>query len=117
MSAEASTVSIANKGKASVWTEEAKVSPSASHPRSSFTSTRHADLFCFLQYELLLRVIHQLKQGKAIRWSAINMKDRNAKSISNIWTKIGKDIAQLEDLEESGGENTPQSQKSGCKLE
>ncbi|KAJ3497568.1 hypothetical protein NLG97_g1808 [Lecanicillium saksenae] len=84
MSAEPGTVSIANKGKASVWTEEAK-------------------------YELLLRIIHQLKQGKSINWGAIRMKDRNTKSLTNVWTKMNKDMAELEDLDDtsSSAANTP----------
>ncbi|KAJ6789313.1 hypothetical protein PWT90_01053 [Aphanocladium album] len=86
MSAEPGTVSIANKGKASVWTEEAK-------------------------YELLLRVIHQLKQGKSINWSGIRMKDRNTKSLTNVWTKINKDMAELEDLEDTSGSATTTPKK------
>ncbi|TQV98725.1 hypothetical protein V2A60_007569 [Cordyceps javanica] len=81
MSSETGTVSIANKGKASVWTEEAK-------------------------YELLLRIIHQLRQGRSINWSAIKMRDRNTKSLTNQWTKIGKDMAALEDLDDGAGAAT-----------
>lgn len=86
MSAESGTVSIANKGKASVWTEEAK-------------------------YEFLLRIIHQLKQGRSINWNGIRMKDRNTKSLTNQWTKVGKDISVLEDLEDVAGSAAPTPKK------
>ncbi|KAJ2972471.1 hypothetical protein NQ176_g7138 [Zarea fungicola] len=78
MTVESGIVSIANKGKASIWTEEAK-------------------------YELLLRIIHHLKQNKTINWSRIKMKDRTTKSMTNVWTKINKDIAELDDLDDGTG--------------
>ncbi|KAM3534518.1 hypothetical protein MY4038_002206 [Beauveria bassiana] len=89
MASKESTVSNANKGKASVWTEEAK-------------------------YEFLLRIIFQLKQGKTINWSGIKMKDRNTKSLTNQWTKIGKDMAALEDLEGDTGSAAPTPKKGGA---
>ncbi|OAA81527.1 hypothetical protein LEL_01072 [Akanthomyces lecanii RCEF 1005] len=84
MSSGPGAVSIANKGKASVWTEEAK-------------------------YELLLRIIHHLKKNRSINWASINMENRNTKSLTNQWTRIGKDIAALEglDVETDGATSTP----------
>ncbi|OAQ97960.1 hypothetical protein LLEC1_00523 [Akanthomyces lecanii] len=91
MSAEPGAVSIANKGKASVWTEEAK-------------------------YELLLRIIHQLKKERSINWAAIKMKNRNTKSLTNQWTRIGKDIAALEDLDvDADGANPTPKKGSAAK--
>lgn len=105
MSGKEGTVSIANKGKASVWTEEAKVSQSLlSQPRPPLSRSLY-------QYELLLRIIHQLKQGKSINWSGIKMKDRNTKSLTNQWTRIGKDMAALEDLEGDTGSAAPTPKK------
>ncbi|KAM0670195.1 hypothetical protein ACQRIU_000590 [Beauveria bassiana] len=82
MASKESTVSNANKGKAS--------------------------------YEFLLRIIFQLKQGKTINWSGIKMKDRNTKSLTNQWTKIGKDMAALEDLEGDAGSAAPTPKKGGA---
>ncbi|KAM3462483.1 hypothetical protein MY5147_001744 [Beauveria neobassiana] len=82
MASKESTVSNANKGKAS--------------------------------YEFLLRIIFQLKQGKTINWSGIKMKDRNTKSLTNQWTKIGKDMAALEDLEGDAGSSAPTPTKGGA---
>ncbi|KAM3556953.1 hypothetical protein MY1884_004796 [Beauveria asiatica] len=67
-----------------------------------------------VSYELLLRIIHQLKQGKSINWSGIKMKDRNTKSLTNQWTKIGKDMAALEDLEGDAVSAAPTPKKGGA---
>ncbi|KAF1737311.1 hypothetical protein CRV24_002926 [Beauveria bassiana] len=98
MASKESTVSNANKGKASVWTEEAKASqPLLSVP---LDSAKH--------------ISSLLKQGKTINWSGIKMKDRNTKSLTNQWTKIGKDMAALEDLEGDAGSAAPTPTKGGA---
>ncbi|KAM3511998.1 hypothetical protein MY11210_004324 [Beauveria gryllotalpidicola] len=42
------------------------------------------------------------------------MKDRNTKSLTNQWTRIGKDMAALEDLEGDAGSATPTAKKGGA---
>ncbi|KGQ10832.1 hypothetical protein BBAD15_g3828 [Beauveria bassiana D1-5] len=42
------------------------------------------------------------------------MKDRNTKSLTNQWTKIGKDMAALEDLEGDAGSAAPTPTKGGA---
>ncbi|OAA41229.1 hypothetical protein BBO_05765 [Beauveria brongniartii RCEF 3172] len=42
------------------------------------------------------------------------MKDRNTKSLTNQWTKIGKDIAALEDLEGDAISAAPTPKKGGA---
>ncbi|OAA61485.1 hypothetical protein ISF_05564 [Cordyceps fumosorosea ARSEF 2679] len=39
------------------------------------------------------------------------MKDRNTKSLTNQWTRIGKDMAALEDLEDGAAAATPTPKK------
>lgn len=113
MSAEPGTISIANKGKASVWTEEAKVCQRDLQRSCSFSTLNGPPS---LQYELLLRIIHQLKRERTINWSAINMKDRNSKSLTNQWTKMGKDMAALEGLDGETGGATPTPKKGAGKF-
>ncbi len=106
MSSGPGAVSIANKGKASVWTEEAKVCPSGLRNSCSDSSLRNPSV---LQYELLLRIVHHLKKDRSINWASIKMENRNTKSLTNQWTRIGKDIAALEglDVETDGATSTP----------
>lgn len=59
------------------------------------------------QYQLLLRIIAQLREdGRTIKWDKINFPGRNVKSMKNIWTRINKQIADL-DTQENDGEPTP----------
>ncbi|KAM0458194.1 hypothetical protein ACHAO4_002921 [Trichoderma viride] len=59
------------------------------------------------KYQLLLRIIAQLREdGRTIKWDKINFPGRNVKSMKNIWTRINKQIADL-DTQENNGEPTP----------
>ncbi|PNP45878.1 hypothetical protein TGAMA5MH_02618 [Trichoderma gamsii] len=59
------------------------------------------------KYQLLLRIIAQLREdGRTIKWDKINFPGRNVKSMQNIWTRINKQIADL-DTQENNGEPTP----------
>ncbi|KAI9171160.1 hypothetical protein HJFPF1_00640 [Paramyrothecium foliicola] len=70
------------EGKALAWTEEAK-------------------------FQFLLRIVAQFKEdGKAINWQRVNMPGRTTKSLQNMWTKINKAVA---DLEEKSANGTPAS--------
>ncbi|KAL7963342.1 hypothetical protein V8C34DRAFT_89345 [Trichoderma compactum] len=62
----------------SAWTEEAK-------------------------FQFLLRIVAQLKgDGRGIKWEKITIPGRTAKSLKNMWTKINKQINDLEARENSG---------------
>ncbi|RDA90863.1 hypothetical protein CP533_3226 [Ophiocordyceps camponoti-saundersi (nom. inval.)] len=75
--------------KAGAWTDEAK-------------------------YQLTLRIIAQLKEeGRTINWSRIVMEGRTTKSLKNQWTKMAKEIAELENMEKGGaGVGTPTKAKA-----
>ncbi|PON29509.1 hypothetical protein TGAM01_v201758 [Trichoderma gamsii] len=46
------------------------------------------------------------EDGRTIKWDKINFPGRNVKSMQNIWTRINKQIADL-DTQENNGEPTP----------
>ncbi|KAI5463354.1 hypothetical protein BGZ63DRAFT_452764 [Mariannaea sp. PMI_226] len=61
-----------DNGKLSAWTDDAK-------------------------YQFLLRVVAQFKEeGKQINWQKFEMPGRTTKSLQNMWTKVNKQIAELE---------------------
>lgn len=73
---------------------------------AQFISTGLTEM-AFSQYQLLLRIIAQLREdGRTIKWDKINFPGRNVKSMQNIWTRINKQIADL-DTQENNGEPTP----------
>ncbi|PHH70765.1 hypothetical protein CDD80_5733 [Ophiocordyceps camponoti-rufipedis] len=46
--------------------------------------------------------------GKTINWSKIKMEGRTTKSLQNMWTKIVKEIAEIEAKDQAGdGHDTP----------
>ncbi|QUC16956.1 uncharacterized protein UV8b_01197 [Ustilaginoidea virens] len=62
------------------------------------------------KYQFLLRIVAQLRQdGKAISWQKINMPGRTPKSLQNMWTKINKTIAEME---QENGDATPVNKPS-----
>ncbi|CAM1511448.1 Fc.00g089610.m01.CDS01 [Cosmosporella sp. VM-42] len=70
-------------GKAMAWTEEAK-------------------------FQFLLRIVAQYKDdGKAINWSRVQMAGRTTKSLQNMWTKINKQVADLEAEQNGSAPPTP----------
>ncbi|KAL6881079.1 hypothetical protein J3F83DRAFT_710907 [Trichoderma novae-zelandiae] len=55
------------------------------------------------KFQFLLRIVAQLKEdGRSIKWDLINIPGRTPKSLKNMWTKINKQISELEALEKSG---------------
>lgn len=65
------------------------------------------------QFQFLLRIVAQLKEdGKSINWQRLNMPGRTTKSLQNMWTKINKAVA---DLEENGGSGTSSATKTPTK--
>ncbi|KAK7431482.1 hypothetical protein QQZ08_001972 [Neonectria magnoliae] len=65
-------------GKVLPWTEEAK-------------------------YQFLLRIVAQFKEdGKQINWSRVVMPGRTTKSLQNMWTKINKQVSDLEEKHNNG---------------
>ena len=64
-----------------------------------------------IQYELMLRVIGQLQQGKSINWSTIHHGEKAKKTLSNTWVKVRSEIAALDPpvVEESQAVKTPKS--------
>ncbi|POR37544.1 Uncharacterized protein TPAR_02259 [Tolypocladium paradoxum] len=70
-------------GKALPWTDEAK-------------------------FQFLLRIIAQLRDdGKTMNWARINMAGRTTKSLQNMWTKINKEISEIEAAENGENGGTP----------
>ncbi|PNY29365.1 Uncharacterized protein TCAP_00719 [Tolypocladium capitatum] len=70
-------------GKPLPWTEEAK-------------------------FQFLLRIIAQLRDdGKTMNWARINMAGRTTKSLQNMWTKINKEISEMEMAENGEDGATP----------
>jgi hypothetical protein len=66
------------EGKTLAWTEEAK-------------------------YQFLLRIVAQFKEdGKTINWQRVTMPGRTTKSLQNMWTKINKAVAELEENDANG---------------
>ncbi|KJZ79883.1 hypothetical protein HIM_00597 [Hirsutella minnesotensis 3608] len=76
-------------GKPLPWTEETKI-------------------------QLLLRIVAQFRDngGKQINWSKIQMEGRTTKSLKGMWTKINKEIS---DLEAAQNEGTPIKPKTPVK--
>ncbi|KAK7402834.1 hypothetical protein QQX98_011426 [Neonectria punicea] len=70
-------------GKVLPWTEEAK-------------------------YQFLLRIVAQFKEdGKQINWSRVVMPGRTTKSLQNMWTKINKQVSDLEEKHNNGNYEFP----------
>ncbi|KPM38754.1 hypothetical protein AK830_g7801 [Neonectria ditissima] len=71
------------EGKVLPWTEEAK-------------------------YQFLLRIVAQFKEdGKQINWSRVVMPGRTTKSLQNMWTKINKQVSDLEEKHNNGNYDYP----------
>lgn len=103
------------------WTEEAKVSLSVivQGPTAFVVMTsgliNHPVAFGAKQYQFLLRIILQLKDDReTISWSRINMPGRTTKSLQNQWTKVQKQLAELDKRAntDGGGEASPKTPKS-----
>ncbi|RCI09561.1 hypothetical protein L249_4042 [Ophiocordyceps polyrhachis-furcata BCC 54312] len=75
--------------KGNPWTEEAKI-------------------------QFLLRIISQLREdGRTINWSRLGMEGRTTKSLQNMWTKITKEIAEMEARDAGEGSvGTPSKSKA-----
>ncbi|KFH47705.1 hypothetical protein ACRE_014130 [Hapsidospora chrysogenum ATCC 11550] len=52
------------------------------------------------KFQFLLRIVAVMREdGRPIPWSKINMPGRTTKSLQNMWTKIQKETAALDDGE------------------
>lgn len=90
-------------GKVLPWTEEAKVSD----PSVLFFSLFSLSYFR-KQYQFLLRIVAQFKEdGKQINWSRVGMPGRTTKSLQNMWTKINKQVNDLEEKHNNGISDYP----------
>ena len=70
-------------------------------------------LLTLFKFQFLLRIVAQLKEdGKSINWQRLNMPGRTTKSLQNMWTKINKAVA---DLEETSGSGTTSPAKTPTK--
>ena len=50
-----------------------------------------------MQFQFLVRIVAQLREnGRSINWQKIEMPGRTVKSMQNMWTKINKLIAEVE---------------------
>ncbi|ODA78045.1 hypothetical protein RJ55_06648 [Drechmeria coniospora] len=62
--------------------------------------------------QFLLRIIAQLREdGRCINWNRINIPGRTIKSMQNMWTKVNKEIAEIETSE--GIVSTPTKPRRG----
>lgn len=51
----------------------------------------------WVQFQFLVRIVAQLREsGRSINWQKIEMPGRTVKSMQNMWTKINKLIAEVE---------------------
>ncbi|KOS17545.1 hypothetical protein ESCO_002999 [Escovopsis weberi] len=67
------------------------------------------------KYQLLLRIIAQTKENRPIKWDLINMPGRTTKSLQNMWTRINKEVQELEAQNEGEGSGVATPRKSSAK--
>ncbi|KAK7218638.1 hypothetical protein V2G26_006641 [Clonostachys chloroleuca] len=60
------------------------------------------------KYQFLLHIIRHLREkNRTINWSSIKMGERSTKSLQNQWTKVNKQLAELDAQQGESAPSTP----------
>lgn len=75
-------------------------------PRASLLFFANRELSCLPQYELLLRIVNQLSKSGKPDWNSMEMPGRTPKALSHQWSRIQKEMSNLDSGNDSGAAST-----------